>query len=123
MKHVTFLLGLMVLLFTACDNEDDIPNLTGTVTISIDNQSLFNQDNYSVRAGIVFFETDDQPLVDFEERDISNGGSVTFSPVTLNSGNYYVRYQYLLNGSDSGSERHQSFQIQAGEDVDVTVVR
>jgi len=107
-------------LFTAC-TEDEIPS-TGEVTISIDNQSLFNQDNYFVEAGIVIFESDQQSLVGFGRHDISKGGNVTFDPVTLNAGNYYVRYRFYLGNSQSGSTRHKPFQVQAGVAMEVKII-
>jgi hypothetical protein len=73
--------------------------------------------------GIVFLESDSGLLIDFGRSDISEGGMVEFDPVKLNVGNYYVRYQYYLENSTSGSEQHKPFQIQDGEDTIVSIIR
>lgn len=124
MKLTTIFFTLIVgaTLCVGCSEEEAVP-LTGEVIISVDNQSLFNQSDYFVEAGIVFFESDDQTLVGFGRHDISKGGKVTFEPITLNPGNYYVRYRYYLNNSQSGSTRHKPFQVQAGEETVVKIIR
>lgn len=98
-------------------------SLTSEVTITVINESLSNQDNYFVKVDIVFLESDNQSFVDFEIRDISNGGTTSFKSTKLNIGNYYVRYQYYLGSSTSGPLYHKPFQIQAGEDNEVTIIK
>lgn len=121
-SHLLCILSSVILLFSAC-SEDEVPSLTGTAVITIENESLFNTDNYFVEASIVLAESDQGVLINFSRWDISNGSEVTFSPVTLNAGNYYVRHQYYLENSPSGSLRHKPFQIQAGKEVEVRIIR
>lgn len=117
------LIALCILSITACSEPLEIADLTGDVTIIIDNQTLFNEDDLSVETGIVFSESDEEPFIDLGERDISRGGVTEFNPVKLNIGNYYVRHQYLLEGSNLGAARHKPFQVQPGEEVVVRIIR
>jgi len=122
MKAVKFILVFFVsaMLFISCSKESET---VGNVMISIDNQNLYNQSDYHVEAGIVFFESDSGLLVDFGRSDISEGGMVEFDPIDLNVGNYYVRYQYFVGFTSSGGEQHKPFQIQAGENTSIKIIR
>jgi len=120
MKVVKFILVFVIstILFISCNKESD-----GNVIISIDNQNLYNQSDYFVEAGIVFFESDSGLLENFGRSDISEGGMVEFDPVSLSVGNYYVRYQFFLGNATSGGELHKPFQVQAGEDTVIKIIR
>jgi hypothetical protein len=109
-----------MLLAISCSKE---PETTGSVIVSVQNQSLSNQEDYFVNTGIVFQESDNDVLVDLGKKDISKGGNVEFSPVELNVGNYYIRYNFLLGNSPTGVNLHKPFQIRAGEGVEVKIIR
>jgi len=125
MKNIcfVFLCIVSILTISACTDNTATPEITGNVTIVIDNQTAYNTSDYFVRASIVFLESDTETFIDFAESDVSNGGQVEFEPVRLNYGNYYVRYQFVLEGSPFGSLKHKPFQVQAGEEVVVKIVR
>lgn len=117
MKNLKFAFVLMIAFLTLSCSKDAIET-AGRVIISFDNQSLYNQDDYYVTAGIVFQESDSGLLIDLGTKDISNGGSVAFEPIELNIGNYYVRYQYTTGGG-----HHKPFQIKGGEETFVGIIK
>lgn len=116
---LTFI-SLTMLLTISCSKDLET---TGRAIISFDNQALFNQTNFFVDAAIVLQESDISELEDFGRSDISQGGSVEFSPVELNVGNYYVRYRYFSGNMPSSNVLHRPFQIRPGEDSVIEIIR
>lgn len=114
-----FVLFLSVILFTTCSKNSET---RGEVKIYIDNQSLYNQENYFVSVGIALNESDQELLIDLGNHDVSKGGMVEFDAVELNIGNYYLRYVFYLGNSASGDITNKPFQIQAEEETFLEII-
>jgi uncharacterized RDD family membrane protein YckC len=71
----------------------------GTLNLTFDNVTFYNQENFFVNAEILTDKNDVEPKMKLGLKEISKGSSATFTMENIDLGSYYVRYDLVIGSN------------------------